>query len=49
LKRVLAIAALVLGATAAFAAPANAASLCIHADVNVNGTAQVADQCIPPA
>jgi uncharacterized protein YggE len=47
LKRALALAALVLGATAAFAAPANAAGLCLHADINVNGTAQVIDQCAP--
>jgi hypothetical protein len=47
LKRVLAIAALVLGTTAALAMPANAASLCVHGDINVNGTSQVIDQCVP--
>ena len=49
MKRVLAITALLLGTTAALAAPANAAGLCLHADINVNGTAQVIDQCLPPA
>jgi hypothetical protein len=49
LKRVLAIAALLIGAATAFSAPAGAADLCIHADINVNGTAQVIDQCLPPA
>jgi hypothetical protein len=49
LKRVLALAALILGTTAALAMPANAAGLCVHADINVNGTAQTVDQCIPPA
>jgi hypothetical protein len=48
-KRVLAITALLLSTAAAFAAPANAAGLCLHADINVNGTAQTIDQCLPPA
>ena len=47
LKRVLALAALVLGTTAALAVPANAASLCVNADINVNGTAQTIAQCLP--
>ena len=46
MKRLLAV-ALLLGSAAAFAA--NAAGLCVHADINVNGTAQTIDQCLPPA
>ncbi|MCU1594497.1 MAG: hypothetical protein JWO12_1889 [Frankiales bacterium] len=49
LKRVLALAALIFGTTAALAMPANAAGLCINADINVNGTAQTISQCLPPA
>jgi hypothetical protein len=48
-KRVLAITALLLGAAAALATPATAAGVCVHADINVNGTAQTVDQCLPPA
>ena len=44
MKRVLALAALLMASAAAFAAPANAAGLCLHADINVNGTAQTIDQ-----
>jgi hypothetical protein len=46
-KRVLAITALLLASAAALASPASAAGLCIHADLNVNGTAQTIDQCVP--
>ena len=51
MKRVLAAVALVLGTAGVFATatPANAAGVCLHADLNVNGTAQVIDQCLPPA
>ena len=27
--------------------PASAASLCVTADININGTAQSIDQCLP--
>ena len=49
MKRVLATTALLLASVAALATPANAAGLCLHADINVNGTAQTIDQCVPPA
>ena len=49
MKRVLAITALLLASAAALATPANAAGVCVHADLNVNGTAQTIDQCLPPA
>jgi hypothetical protein len=47
MRRALAIAALLLGTAAAFSTPAGAESLCVHAHVNVNGTAQGIDQCLP--
>lgn len=49
MKRVLALAALALGTTAALAVPANAAGVCLNANLNVNGTAQSISQCLPPA
>ena len=50
MKRVIALAALLMAAGAAFVAPsASAEGVCLHLDVNVNGTAQVVDQCLPPA
>ncbi|MFN2539026.1 MAG: hypothetical protein ABR549_12895 [Mycobacteriales bacterium] len=49
MKRVLAITALLLASAAALATPANAAGVCVHADINLNGTAQTVDQCLPPA
>jgi hypothetical protein len=57
-KRRLTIAAGVLAAAGAIATPVvalagtsttNAAGLCVHLDINVNGTSQVVDQCVPPA
>ena len=47
MKRVLAMTALLLGTAAALAVPASAAGACVHADINVNGTAQTIDQCVP--
>ena len=35
-----------LGILAA-SSPAQAAQLCVHADINVNGNQQVIDQCLP--
>jgi hypothetical protein len=57
-KRRLAIVAGVLGTAGAIAVPAviltapasaSSAGVCVHLDLNVNGTAQVIDQCLPPA
>jgi hypothetical protein len=47
LKRVLVLAVLALGTV--LAVPASAAGVCVHADVNVNGTQQTISQCVPPA
>ena len=47
MKRVLAITALLLASAAALAVPATADGVCVHADINVNGTAQTIDQCVP--
>jgi hypothetical protein len=33
----------------ATASSASADGVCVHLDLNVNGTAQVIDQCVPPA
>jgi hypothetical protein len=47
LKRIAAVLT-ILGATFAFAAPAMAApSLCLTAHVDVNGTVQDVNQCLP--
>jgi hypothetical protein len=57
-KRRLTIMAGALAAASAIATPvialagpssASAAGVCVHLDVNVNGTAQTVDQCVPPA
>jgi hypothetical protein len=47
----LAVAGAIATPVIAFAGPAstNAAGVCVHADININGTAQVIDQCVPPA
>jgi hypothetical protein len=42
LKRVIAIAALLLGTAGAFAIPASASTACVHVHLDVNGT--VVDQ-----
>jgi hypothetical protein len=54
MKRVLAVAALAVAATPLLAAaPASAAgttpSACLHVTVNVNGTGQSQDICLPPS
>ena len=46
LKRVLAMAALVLGTAAAFAIPASASTACLEVHVNVNGTPVDQVQCV---
>jgi hypothetical protein len=49
MKRIAAVLTLV-GATLGLAAPAAMAasgSACVHVDLNVNGTQQVIDQCLP--
>jgi hypothetical protein len=47
----LAVAGAIATPVIALAGPAstNAAGVCVHADININGTAQVIDQCLPPA
>lgn len=45
LKKIAAV-SLVAGSLAFVASPAMAETLCVHFDVNVNGTAQVIDQCV---
>lgn len=51
MKRIAAVLTLV-GATLGLAAPAamaasTSSSACVHLSVNVNGTAQTIDQCVP--
>ena len=46
LKRVIALAALILGTAAAFAVPASASNACIEIHLNVNGTAVDRVQCV---
>jgi hypothetical protein len=41
-----AVAVATFGVLAAFS-PASAASVCVKADVNVNGNAQAVEQCLP--
>ena len=43
---VAAVAISTFGVLAAFS-PAQAASLCVNADINVNGNAQTIEQCLP--
>ena len=48
MKARLAAAAVVAGVVGLLAtAPASAAQLCVKADVNINGTAQNIEQCLP--
>ena len=46
MKRVIAIAALLLGTAGAFAIPAGASTACIEVHVNVNGTPVDHAQCV---
>jgi hypothetical protein len=46
LKRVIALAALVLGTAAAFAVPASASTACVEIHLNVNGNAVDKVQCV---
>ncbi|HUR14884.1 MAG TPA: hypothetical protein VM097_10380 [Mycobacteriales bacterium] len=46
MKRVIAIAALLLGTASAFAIPASAENACVEIHVNVNGTPVDHVQCV---
>ena len=46
LKRVIAIAALLLGTAGAFAIPASASTACVEVHINVNGTPVDQVQCV---
>jgi hypothetical protein len=46
LKRVLAVAALLLGVAGAFAIPASAETACVEVHINVNGTPVDHVQCV---
>jgi len=46
LKRVIAIAALLLGTAGAFAIPASASNACVEVHINVNGTPIDQAQCV---
>ena len=46
MKRVVALAALLLGAAAAFAIPASASTACIEIHLNVNGTLVDQVRCV---
>jgi hypothetical protein len=49
MKKLLAAAALLTGLLFAAAAAPAGADVCVHGSVTLNGTTQVADQCVPTA